>query len=387
MSTPALKSRAVVALGSNLGDRRVNLEVGLARLAQEPGVKILACSTWHETDPVGGPEGQADYLNGVAQIETELGPRDLLARLQQIEIRAGRKREGELRNSPRTLDLDLLFHGDQRKSEPGLELPHPRLEQREFVLAPLCELEPERVLAISGRTVREQLARLRANGAHSVNPARALRPTAEIVRIDNPLSAQQWCFEQRTRGLSIGFVPTMGALHAGHLELARRATDENDVAVVSVFVNPLQFNDPLDFARYPRDFEGDAQMLARAGVAMVFTGSLEQFFPGQVQAGRELAPAAWLEPGPSAAGLEGSKRPGHFRGVATIVKRLFESIEPTRAYFGQKDFQQSLVVRDISAARGSPEIVICPTSREPAAPRRGSIRRPWRIRPRRNRSG
>jgi pantoate--beta-alanine ligase len=263
------------------------------------------------------------------------------------------------------LDLDLLFHGEQRLREPGLELPHPRLEERAFVLAPLAELEPERVLAHCGLPVREQLARLRGGG-ESANRA------DEIVRLDNPLAAQAWCQARRARGASLGFVPTMGALHDGHLELVRRAAAECDLAVVSVFVNPLQFNDPADFARYPRDFDGDARMLARAGVAMVFTGALEQFFPGQIQPGGGLTPEAWLEPGPSAAGLEGSKRPGHFRGVATIVKRLFETIEPSRAYFGQKDFQQTLVVRDLARARGSPEIVICPTSREPSGLARSS---------------
>jgi len=367
----ATSSRAVIALGSNLGDRRVHLEVGLARLAREPGVSVQACSSWHETAPVGGPPGQSPYLNGVAQIETELSPRELLAKLQEIEARAGRDRAHEARNGPRTLDLDLLFHGEQHLREPGLEVPHPRLEEREFVLAPLSELEPERLLEKSGRTVRDQLRHLRGNGALPARNAR--NPSApEIVRFDDPRSAQQWCRERRARGETLGFVPTMGALHAGHLELARRAAEENDVAVVSVFVNPLQFNDPQDFARYPRDFDGDAAMLAREGVAMVFTGTLEQFFPGQVQPGGNLANEAWLEPGPSAAGLEGSKRPGHFRGVATIVKRLFESIEPTRAYFGQKDFQQSLVVSDLARARGGPEIVICPTSREPSGLARSS---------------
>jgi pantoate--beta-alanine ligase len=148
------------------------------------------------------------------------------------------------------------------------------------------------------------------------------------------------------------------------LELARRAAAENDCAVVSVFVNPLQFNDPSDFERYPRDFSGDSEMLAGAGCAMVFTGTLEQFFPGAARAAGAIAEADWLDPGPSALGLEGESRPGHFRGVATIVARLFELVEPTRAYFGQKDFQQTLVVQDLARARGGPHIEVCATSRE-----------------------
>ena len=363
--------RALVALGSNLGDRRVELELALARLVRERGVRVLALSSWHETEPVGGPPEQSRYLNGVAQLETVLGPRELLNVLQALEARAGRDRARDVRNGPRRLDLDLLFHGDARLDEPGLELPHPRLEQREFVLAPLCELEPDRRLAQCGLSVREQLARLAAAAGHASAP----RAASPIARLNDPQAAQAWCREQRARGRSIGFVPTMGALHEGHLELARRAAAENDCAVVSVFVNPLQFNDPADFERYPRDFEGDSRMLESAGCALVFTGTLEQFFPGRVQAGGGLAPELWLEPGPSAAGLEGSRRPGHFRGVATIVARLFALIEPARAYFGQKDFQQTLVVSDLARARGAPEVVICPTSREPSGLARSSRNR------------
>lgn len=357
MSSRVASTRALVALGSNLGDRLVNLQVALARLAQEEGVSVLAVSSFHETEPVGGPAAQPRYLNGVAQLETELEPRELLLCLQRLEARAGRDRVHEPRNGPRRLDLDLLFYGEQRLSEPGLQVPHPRLEQREFVLAPLCELEPDRRLEQCGLSVRAQLAKL-------VGSAKTPSGVREIVRFDNPLAAGVWVKAQRARGLSVGFVPTMGALHEGHLELARAAAAKNDLAVVSVFVNPLQFNDPLDFQRYPRDFDGDGAMLAKVGVAMVFTGTLEQFFPGKVGADGRLAGEAWIEPGPSACGLEGSRRPGHFRGVSTIVNRLFEQIDSTRAYFGQKDFQQTLVVRDLARARGSPEVVICPTSRE-----------------------
>lgn len=158
----------------------------------------------------------------------------------------------------------------------------------------------------------------------------------------------------------------MGALHDGHLALARRAAAENDRACASVFVNPLQFDDPADFERYPRDLAADAAQLAGAGCRMVFTGTLAGFFPGELDERGALPPERLVDPGPAAAGLEGEFRPGHFAGVATIVDRLFDVVAPDRAYFGAKDFQQCLVVEDLAARRGGPSIVRCPTVREPS---------------------
>lgn len=186
-----------------------------------------------------------------------------------------------------------------------------------------------------------------------------------MLKLPDPAAAAAWCAGARRNGKSLGFVPTMGALHDGHLELVRRAVRENDVAVVSVFVNPLQFNDPRDFERYPRDFDGDARLLEREGLAMVFTGTLAGFFPTELRADGALDPRHLRDPGPAARGLEGEHRPGHFAGVATIVDRLFGVARATRAYFGRKDYQQTLVVRDLARALGGPEIVVCPTSRDP----------------------
>ncbi len=152
----------------------------------------------------------------------------------------------------------------------------------------------------------------------------------------------------------------MGALHPGHEALVRRAKAENDRCCTSIFVNPLQFNDPKDLESYPRDFDKDARQLEQAGCDMVFTGTLAQFFP-EVAQGQQIRTR---DPGPGAAGVEGAGRPGHFGGVATIVERLFEVVQPTRAYFGEKDFQQTLVVKDLAAAMGYPQIVVCPTVRE-----------------------
>jgi pantoate--beta-alanine ligase len=188
-------------------------------------------------------------------------------------------------------------------------------------------------------------------------------------KLGSPGEARGWCAEARARGGRVGFVPTMGALHEGHLSLVKRAREECGCAVVSVFVNPLQFNDPKDLERYPRDFEGDVRLLASVGCDMVFTGTLEQFFP---ESGGDARRIVGSEPGPAARGLEGARRPGHFEGVATIVRRLFEVVEPARAYFGEKDFQQTLVVRDLARRMGRPEIVVCPTEREPDGVARSS---------------
>ena len=193
-----------------------------------------------------------------------------------------------------------------------------------------------------------------------------------IVRFQNPSVARGWCAALRERKRSLGFVPTMGALHAGHLELVRCALAENDAACVSVFVNPLQFNEKRDFERYPRDFEHDARLLDEIGCSMVFTGTLASFFPRELRANGEFDPHALRAPGPAAVGLEGAHRPGHFAGVATIVERLFEVVRPTRAYFGRKDYQQTLVVRDLARRLSAPEIVVCPTSREASGLARSS---------------
>lgn len=188
----------------------------------------------------------------------------------------------------------------------------------------------------------------------------------------SPGQATAFAQQVRNEGQTLGLVPTMGALHEGHLQLVRRAAAECDKVCVSVFVNPLQFNDASDLDRYPRDFGGDAELLGVVDCDMVFTGGLADFFPAEAERARsagEVFTATQVEmvdPGPSAAGLEGEHRPGHFAGVATICRRLFEVVEPHRAYFGQKDFQQTLVVKHLAAQRGGPEIVVCPTVREPS---------------------
>ncbi len=129
---------AYLGLGSNLGDRERHIYDALRELAEAGDVRIVACSSLHETAPVGGPPNQPQYLNAVAELATDLDPRALLERLQVVERRHGRERS--VRNGPRTLDLDLLLYGDRTLAEPGLIVPHPRMWERSFVLGPLAEL-------------------------------------------------------------------------------------------------------------------------------------------------------------------------------------------------------------------------------------------------------
>lgn len=175
-----------------------------------------------------------------------------------------------------------------------------------------------------------------------------IRTVAELkTKLDNA----------RKRG-TIGLVPTMGALHAGHLSLIERARRENDTVVVSVFVNPTQFNNPTDLATYPRTEEADAALLSSAGVDYAFIPSVDEIYPEPDTRVFDLGPVAEV--------MEGAMRPGHFNGVAQIVSKLFRFTEPTRAYFGEKDFQQIAVIRRMAELEGfdSLEIVDCPIKRE-----------------------
>ncbi|MGA2191761.1 MAG: pantoate--beta-alanine ligase [Nitrospirota bacterium] len=164
--------------------------------------------------------------------------------------------------------------------------------------------------------------------------------------------------ELKCSGLTIGFVPTMGYLHEGHLSLIRRAKKECDYALVSIFVNPSQFGPQEDFSNYPRDMEGDLAKCRHEDVKVVFTPEAGDIYPDGFSTS--------IEVGKVSEGLCGALRPGHFRGVATVVTKLFNIIRPDKAYFGQKDFQQTLVVKKLAADLNlQTEIVVAPTVREP----------------------
>jgi len=156
----------------------------------------------------------------------------------------------------------------------------------------------------------------------------------------------------------VGFVPTMGYLHAGHISLVQRARQECASVVVSIFVNPTQFGPHEDLAKYPRDLPRDLEMLKEAGVDLVWTPTVEVMYPPGFQ--------TWVTVEALTAPLEGAQRPGHFRGVTTVVAKLFNAVQPQYAYFGQKDAQQAAVIRRMTRDLDFPiEIVVCPTVREP----------------------
>jgi len=156
----------------------------------------------------------------------------------------------------------------------------------------------------------------------------------------------------------VGLVPTMGYLHQGHLALVRRARAENPSVVVSIFVNPLQFGPQEDFDSYPRDTKRDLSLLEEEGTDVVFMPSVAEMYPEQFN--------SWVEGGKVTERLEGASRPGHFRGVTTVCAKLFNIVQPTKAYFGQKDAQQAVVIKKMVADLNmNLEIVTIPTVREP----------------------
>ncbi len=177
----------------------------------------------------------------------------------------------------------------------------------------------------------------------------------EIITTVGQLSERLASLHAQSR--TIGLVPTMGALHAGHMSLIERARRENDIVVVSVFVNPTQFNNPEDLRTYPRTEEADCALLRQADVDFAFVPTVSEMYPQEDNRQFDLGPVAQV--------MEGAMRPGHFNGVAQIVSKLFAIVNPTRAYFGEKDFQQIAVIRKMVQLEGfSLEIVACPIKRE-----------------------
>ena len=168
---------------------------------------------------------------------------------------------------------------------------------------------------------------------------------------------KRYLAEERQHNKQIGFVPTMGALHNGHLSLVKRCVEENDVCVVSIFVNPTQFNDKNDLATYPRTLDKDSALLEPAGCDYVFAPTEAEMYPEP--------DTRTFDFGTVSAVMEGARRPGHFNGVAQIVSKLFYAVEPDNAYFGEKDFQQIAVIRAMVKQLNIPvKINACPILRE-----------------------
>ncbi|HRY29622.1 MAG TPA: pantoate--beta-alanine ligase [Elusimicrobiota bacterium] len=177
----------------------------------------------------------------------------------------------------------------------------------------------------------------------------------KIIR--SPKQMQKTAWRWRAAGRSVGLVPTMGCFHEGHLSLFRRARRENDIVVVSVFVNPAQFGPREDFAHYPRPWKRDRRLAGKCGVDVVFHPSAKALYAKGHQ--------TWVDVEELSRPLCGAFRPGHFRGVATVVAKLFQLVQPARAYFGRKDFQQLRIVQKMAADLNFPvRVVPCPTVRE-----------------------
>jgi pantoate--beta-alanine ligase len=331
--------QALLALGSNLGDRAATLDRAIELLRAVEGISVLRVSRWSETAPVGGPAGQNAYLNGSALVETSLDPHALLHELQRIETKLGRMRAE--RWGPRTIDIDVLLYDALVVNSDRLTIPHPRMTQRRFVLAPAAEIAAEMIDPLSGCTLGELYARLERFNAAVVTVAELREHTQRA----------------RARGQRIGLVPTMGALHEGHMSLVDAARRECSFIVATVFVNPTQFGPDEDYERYPRRLEQDLAMLVSHGVDLVFAPPREEMY----RTGHDTSvlvdrlTARW----------EGAVRPGHFQGVATVVLKLFHVATPDVAYFGQKDYQQLLVIRRMVDDLDLPiEIRMCPIVRD-----------------------
>lgn len=179
----------------------------------------------------------------------------------------------------------------------------------------------------------------------------------EMIVVETVDKLRAFLAAARAEGKSIGLVPTMGALHEGHASLVKRSVEENDVTVVSVFVNPTQFNDKGDLERYPRTLDADCALLSSLGANYVFAPSVEEVYPEPDTRVFDFAPLDKV--------MEGVYRPGHFNGVAQIVSKLFMYVEPDRAYFGEKDFQQLAIIREMVRQLGFKlQVVGCPIVRE-----------------------
>ena len=170
--------------------------------------------------------------------------------------------------------------------------------------------------------------------------------------------ATQFSLSEQSLGKKVGFVPTMGALHQGHLSLVHQSIRQNDSTIVSIFVNPIQFNNADDLKKYPRTLDNDLELLESEGCNMVFAPSVEEMYP---QVPTESYSFGLLEQV-----MEGFYRPGHFNGVAIVVRRLFDILRPHRAYFGEKDYQQLVIIRKMVEQFQLPvETIGCPIVREP----------------------
>jgi pantoate--beta-alanine ligase len=181
-----------------------------------------------------------------------------------------------------------------------------------------------------------------------------------MVIFKNEKDIKNYLYMQEAEGAKVGFVPTMGALHAGHISLIQKAKAAGDVAVCSIFLNPTQFNDKKDLEKYPVSVDSDIELLVKAGCDVLFLPSVDEVYPGGADKAKTYD-FGYLD-----TVFEGLKRPGHFKGVGQVVARLLEIVQPDKLYLGQKDYQQCMVIKKLCEQMGLKEmnVVICPTTRE-----------------------
>ena len=334
-------------MGSNLGNRKAYLRDAIKRLPD-----LQRISKVYETDPVGYLD-QGAFLNLVAELDTQKSARELLKICQAEEHLAERQRT--IKDGPRTLDLDLLWVDGQEVNEPDLLVPHPRMFERGFVMFPLNDLAPDIAGSWIEKASDEDKKAVREVGMLDLNPIEptVLTQNASLTEILNGARNNEF--------KSIGFVPTLGGLHKGHISLINASLKETDLTVVSIFLNPLQFNQPADLQSYPCDMDRDIEILTDLGVELIFTPGQDEIYPpGQQQLHINFGE------GPLMNSLEAKYRPGHLEGVLRVVAKLFGIVGKSKAYFGEKDYQQLLSVNQLVKAFSLPvEIEACPTIRDP----------------------
>ena len=318
-----------IGLGSNLGKREENIKSALAYIESMRKARVINLSRFYETEPQGGPADSPRFINAVAKIRTELSPVKLFRELKILEARLGRK--DTKRFGPRIIDLDILFYANKRINLPFLKIPHPNLRERDFVLKPLKEVAPAIIRSLS----------------------------KEMKIIPSIAGMRKFVAREKAKNKTIGLVPTMGYLHRGHLSLIKQAKKDCAVCVVSVFVNPLQFGPKEDYRIYPRDLGQDSILAKSAGCDCLFYPEAKDMYPvrNYSATGKKKDVSNGIHPKEHLTYVNvekltdclcGLSRPGHFKGVATVVAKLFNAVQPDIAYFGQKDYQQALVIRKMA---------------------------------------